>query len=364
MATKGRRPAASVIERLREEPYRFDFFQAVRLLETQARQKARDDRIDRPSLVGEDGDPRREPLRFSATPSLSFPSASITAFVDEPSDRAPPTGAPPPRMSVSFLGLTGPSGVLPQHYTEALIRAARAKSPSLREFFDIFNHRTVSLFYRAWCKYRFVPSYEESDGDGSDPLSRILEAVIGLASGRLRRRLAVDDQALFHYAGLFGGKHRSATGLEQLLSDYFGQPVNVRQFQGQWLPIAVEERSALPSRELPKGAFCQLGVNAVIGERSYDVTSNFALALGPLDYTQFSSFMPDGDDFKQMVELTQLYVGSDLDFTVELTLAKDEVPTCQLVSEGAYQPRLGCNAWLKSEPFRHDVTDAVFAAAR
>ncbi len=362
MATKGRRPAASVIERLRQEPYRFDFFQAVRLLETEARRHARDERFDRPSLIGEDGDPRREPLRFAATASLSFPAAPVTRFADQqPVGRAP--GRPlPPAMSVSFLGLTGPSGVLPQHYTETLIRAARAKSPSLRGFFDIFNHRTVSLFYRAWCKYRLAPSYEETDGDGSDPVSRILEATIGFATGRLRNRLAVDDQTLFHYAGLFGGRRRSAVGLENLLSDYFGQPVSVRQFQGQWLPIAVDSRSVLPSREMPKGAFCQLGVDAVVGERSYDVTSNFALALGPLTYAQFASFMPDGEDFKELVELTKLYVGSDLDFTVELTLAKEEVPTCTMANEGPFLPRLGCNTWLKSEPFRHDVTDAIFAA--
>lgn len=364
MATAGGRPAASVVERLRQEPYRFDFFQAVRVLQTEARRLARDPRFEKSSLIGDDGDPRREPLRFTATASLSFPAAPVTRFVEQ-SPTATRAGRPPPLpfMSVSFLGLTGPSGVLPQHYSETLIRAARAKSPSLRGFFDIFNHRTVSLFYRAWCKYRMAPSYEETDGDGTDPVSRILEAVVGLATGRLRHRLAIDDQAVFHYAGLFGGRG-SAVGLERLLSDYFGRTVRVLQFQGRWLPVPEEQRTVLPGKAQPEGAFCRLGVDATIGERSFDVSSNFALALGPLTYDQFASFMPDGEDFKQLVELTRLYVGSDLDFTVELTLAKEEVPACRLSRAGAYRPRLGCNAWLKSEPFRHDATDAVFTADR
>src|SRR5262249_1093605 len=118
---------------LYEEPYRFDFFQAVRLLGRL--------RHDRPP-AGREGHPRREVVRFRACQSLSFPPSSIHE-IERPED-----AGRPPEMTVAFMGLTGPSGVLPRVYTELLMERRRSGDRTPAAFFDAFNHRAVSLFYR------------------------------------------------------------------------------------------------------------------------------------------------------------------------------------------------------------------------
>lgn len=356
MAAARGRPPASVVDRLYREPAGFDFFQAVRLLEAAARHRAAGRDVAGAGRVGEDGDPAHDVVRFRAAARLSFPTTAIEAL-------AAPTPGSPPEMTVSFLGLTGPSGVLPQHYTETLIRAQRSKSGSLRQFFDLFHHRTVSLFYRAWRKYRLPVAYE-AGGPAGDPISHVVESLVGLATGRLRARLAVDDRVLFYYAGHFAGLRRSAVGLQHLLSEHFGRPVTVRQFRPRQLAIPAEAQSRLAGPGLPDGAFCRLGVDAVVGARAVDVTSSVTLELGPLSREQFRRFLPGGADFDRLVALTRLYVGADLGFAVALSIDGAEVPDCRLPgpAPAADAPQLGHNMWVGRRPLRGLKTDAVFEA--
>src|SRR5207244_6114260 len=98
--------------------------------------------------------------------------------------------------TVPFMGLTGPNGVLPRHYTELLMRARDAKGPErhvVRDWFDLFNHRLISLFYRAWTKYRFWTAYERGEYAQPEPdlFTLSLYSLIGLGSQSLRNRLRV-----------------------------------------------------------------------------------------------------------------------------------------------------------------------------
>jgi type VI secretion system protein ImpH len=351
MAAASGRPRPSLIERLFKEPERFRFFQAVRLLERESARAAADDsRFERRRAVGEDADPSAEVVRFRALPSLSFPPTEIASLKE--------SNGHGPEMTVSFMGLAGPSGVLPQHYTSTIIRTVREKSLSLRDFLDVFNHRLISLFWRAWAKYRLPIAYEHGAGRGGDGITDALRALTGIGGEHLRERARVGDETLLHYSGHLGHFPRSAAGLGAMLSDYFGRRVRVQQFFGRWLPLAPSERSRLASRARPSGTYCGLGVDATLGERVWDVQGSFRLHIGPLSYGQFLGFMPEGDDLTRLGELTKLYVGPDLSFDVQLTLKKDEVPMLRLAGLGA--PRLGWNTWLRHEPEWRDRDDAVF----
>ncbi len=360
MATKGRRPGAPLIEELFRHPYPFSFFQAARLLERAGRREAENPRFEGRAAVGQDADPAREAVRFRAFQALTFPPAEIMGLAERPPDPQARRPAGPPELTVSFLGLTGPSGVLPQHYSELVIRSIKSRNFAVRDFFDIFNHRTVSLFLRAWEKYRLPVAYERGGEGGQDQISRAIYALIGFGTGRLRGRLSVDDEALLHYSGHLGHWPRSAAGLEAMLSDYFERPIRIDQFQGRWLNLAEDETSLLPNPALPRGRFCRLGVDAVAGTRVWDVQAAFRLKIGPLTYEQFVRFMPGGDALTRLCHLTRLYVGPDKSFDAQLTLRKEEVPFCTLATAGPYQPRLGWNTWLKHREFRRDVSDAVY----
>ncbi|MGA2433840.1 MAG: type VI secretion system baseplate subunit TssG, partial [Bryobacteraceae bacterium] len=166
-------------------PYNFGFFQAVRLLE----------RLMGGVPAGRFARPQDEAVRFTVNNSLAFPASEIQALAIREGE--------PPRMTVNFMGLTGPEGVLPLYYTQLVAERARAHDTAVRDFFDIFNHRTISLFYQAWEKYRFTIQFERG---GSDGFSHHLLDFVGLGTPGLAGRQAVGDRSLMNYAGLLSGR--------------------------------------------------------------------------------------------------------------------------------------------------------------
>src|SRR5262249_10363085 len=186
---------------------------------------------------------------------------------------------PPLEMVVAFLGLTGPLGVLPQHYTALLLRRIRARDYALRDFLDLFNHRTISLFYRAWEKYRLPFAYERTQLDRGrgevDLCSLCLYCLAGMGTGGLRGRLDIPDEAFLFYSGHFAHWPRSASALGSMLEDYFEIPIQILQAQGQWLNLGKADISLMPGPAFPRGRHNQLGVDMVVGERVWDVQGKF-----------------------------------------------------------------------------------------
>ena len=201
-----------------------------------------------PEPVGGAGPPADEAVRFRTRASLEFPASEI----HEIRDSRRPGG--PPEIVVSFLGMTGPLGLLPHPYTELVIERNRAKDRALGDFLDLFNHRILSFFYRVWLKYRFAAGYERTQ---TDPLTEYLFDLIGMGTGGLRGRLAVPDKGLLLYAGAIAQKPHSATAVEGILRDYFGIPARVVQFCGQWVALDPELRSRIGT------ANSELGTNMV-----------------------------------------------------------------------------------------------------
>jgi type VI secretion system protein ImpH len=362
-----------VAARLFSEGYAFDFFQAVRLLERLFSER---------KPVGRDYAPGAESARFRAYNSLTFPPSAIYDILEPANERAPAL------MTVAFMGLTGPSGVLPRHYTELLYRLAReAKGPerySLRDWFDLFNHRLIALFYRAWEKYRFTIPYERGEYLRPDPdaFTRVLFSLVGMGTAPFRNRLRVlvrqelaeeapeqvlagiDDLCALYYAGALGHRPRSALGLQTLLQDYFQLPVQVEQFCGQWLYLESSNQSQLGGLG---SANNQLGVSLVAGNRVWDVQGKFRIRLGPLRFEDFTAFLPDRAPvcerkaFFLLVHWVRLYVGPELDFDVQIILRAADIPGCRLGAEPGFAPRLGWNTWLSSTSAHCDAEDAVFA---
>jgi len=128
--------------------------EAVRLLQRLAAERLHEDAAPHRHAVGEDHAPKQEAVRFRALPSHGFPPGSISE-IRPSSDRGADENGKGPELVTAFMGLVGPAGVLPRHYTTLLIERIREKDFALRDFLDPFHHRIVSLFYRAWEKYRF-----------------------------------------------------------------------------------------------------------------------------------------------------------------------------------------------------------------
>jgi type VI secretion system protein ImpH len=355
---------------LYKAPFQFDFFQAVRLLEHRLRDQARDgppgDSQPQGQGVGLDLHPAHEGVRFRAQPSLGFPAAAISEIRHVPIS---PDATPlphPPEMIVSFLGLTGPSGVLPRHYTELLLRRIREKDYALRDFLDLFNHRLISLFYRAWEKYRWPVAWERSrlDDPGGEPdvATLGLYCLVGLGTAGLRGRLETDDDLFLYYSGHFAHFPRSASALESLLADYLEMHVEVLQCRGQWLRIGADDQAVLPSARDAQGRNNQLGLNLVVGERIWELQSKFRLRIGPLTWHQFTAIMPNGRALGRLCQITRMYSGPGLDFDVQPLVKPEEVPPIRFTAATSEGPYLGWNTWLPlpETPSPRPVDDAVF----
>ncbi|HKP85575.1 MAG TPA: type VI secretion system baseplate subunit TssG [Blastocatellia bacterium] len=338
MATEVGGTSNSLADVLFEEPYRFEFFQAVRLLERIEPER-------RP--VGRYSEPAGEAVRFRTRVSLSFPPSQIYGLA-----RAGEEESKPSRMTVAFMGLTGPAGVLPHHYTELLIERTRYKDTALAEFLDLFNHRMISLFYRAWEKYRFPVAYERGE---DDRFTEFLFDIVGMGTRGLRNRQSFPDEILLFYGGLFAMRPHSASAMCAALGDYFGATARMEQFSGQWLKLDDESLTRLG------GENAELGVTTVAGTRVWDVQSKFELQFGPLSFSEFTGFLPTGSAFKPAAELTRLMAGMEFDFDIRLTLKAEEVPGCVLTTRAKRAPMLGWTTWLKTSPFREDDSQVVLS---
>jgi type VI secretion system protein ImpH len=328
----------SLKDELFGEAYHFQFFQAVRLLRFISPERLP---VGRVSEHGNPVAPWREHVRFRTQASLDFPPSQIHEFRENGAQNGNP-----PEMVVSFMGLTGPVGVLPPHYTEIIADRLRVKDRTLHDFLDLFNHRMISLFYRAWEKYRFPLSYER----GSDDLfTESLLSLVGLGTAGLRNRMGVRDESLLPYSGLAAQKPHSASALAAVIGEYFEIPASVAQFTGQWLELEPADRTWLGR------ANSQLGVSSVAGARIWDRQSKFRVRLGPLAYDRFTAFLPVGTAFNPVRELTRYFVGLEVDFDVQLVLFADQVPASRLDTRSTVPPRLGWTSWLKTKPFAiHD----------
>ena len=343
MATQGRTEDPGVVdspieEILRNDPCSFEFFQAVTLL-----QRLREDRHP----VGRFSNPESEAVHFQVNNQLAFPASQIQEI------RWPENA--PPRMMVNFMGLTGPLGVLPYCYTELILERLRGKDTSLQDFFDVFNHRMISFFHRAWEKYRFPVTYRLGE---EDRFTQRLLDLIGIGTPGLQDRQAMSDEALLHYVGLLGLQSRSAAALEQILADYFEVPVEVEQFVGAWYRLDPRTQSRVEDGD-SEGE--QLGVGVVVGDEVWDQQSRVRIKLGPMSLSRYRDFLPEGSAYGPLRAFTRFFANDEFDFEVELILQREDVPSCEVGSQGDAAPQLGWVTWLKSAPFDREACDTILS---
>lgn len=330
---------AAVRELLEKEPYCVQFFQAVRLMERLYPER---------KPVGLFVSPSTEVVQFSSVPTLAFPASEINNIEFGKDGQ--------PRLFVNFMGLCAAVGVLPHAYTEFLMERNRAKDKSPAEFFDLFNHRMISLFYRGWQKYRFYIAYERT-GANDDVISRRLLDLIGLGAPSLVRRMEIADEACLYYEGLLSQRRPTAQGLKQLLEDYFEVPVKVEQFTGTWRRLPPENRSVLAD----SGAFCErLGMGTIVGDEVFDQHGAVTIRLGPMSFDRYREFLPGARASVELRSWLRLFANREFDFVIRLMLDRKEVPQMKLGSEGAEAPCLGLVSWMRNRPLDRDPDEATY----
>lgn len=335
-------PMQPAIDRLLNDPGRFGFFQAVRLLY---------------SVGGFDGrgtGARPGPLRFTTPASLSFPPSELHSIAQADAST---------RVCVNFFGLTGPSGVLPRTYTELLIaRKQVQRDQSAQEFFDLFNHRLVSLFWLAWAKHR--PEIGRQFGFNNS-VYRYLEHIVGLGTPALQARLhptrrgatpvkALPSAALSYFSGLVAQRPHGERAIAQVVSAVVAAPVQATGCLGTWQDIAADARTRLGRGNHRLGAGC------VLGTRYWDRQTTLRLTIGPIDRARFNALLPRGARLADIIELTRFLTGLALDLRIRLSLRADQVPPLRLGARDQDRPQLGWNTWLRGRSDPRPANDCEF----
>jgi type VI secretion system protein ImpH len=305
-------------------------------------------RNDRKSVGGE-ALPNEEIVRFRSRIGFDFPPSEIHEIRSIESD----TGDERIEMLVNFMGMAGVSGVLPTHYTELVLDRIRHRDTTMWAFLDMFTHRAVSLFYRAWCKYRFPVAYERGEQD----FTGFLFDFVGLGSKGLRGRMDLDDECLLPYGGLIAQKPHSQNAMENLVSDHFQVTAKIEQFFGQWLALGKEDITRLGRDN------SVLGESAIIGTNVWDQQSKFRVRLGPLDFKKFQAFLPTGLAYKALCSVVRFMASDEFDFDIQVILIAKQVPGTVLTTRAIRKPMLGWTSWLKTIPFSVDDDQLILQVA-
>lgn len=374
MRTPKRRLEPPVIERLFREPWRFEFFQAVRVLELWLRRRGQPPR----ALVA-------NKLRFRNSLSLGFPASQLEAIAPDVRDLsigmpyevpidADALGAAVQEgalrhvhLTPAFMGLLGGNGVLPAHYTERIAdHQARYKNEEEddgpRAFLDAFSNRSVALFYEAWRKYRLPFKYQL---DGHDAFLPLLLSLAGLGNAALHARISGDgagavlDESIAYFAASIRHRPVSAVQLARVLSEYFGQPIVAEQFIGAWYDIPASQQSTLGEDS------ALLGARAIAGARIWQRSLRLRLCVGPLAHGPFQAFLPGGLASRALNSVLALFTGVALEYEVELVLRAADVHNATL--DDGHPGRLGWDAFLVQDAVpgdRHDVRYDLHAQAK
>lgn len=302
-------PERGVFRRLLREGHRFQFSQAVRLLELL---------FPEAPPPGRATDPSETPIRLRPSSDLVFPPTDLKRVERAPDDRGEV------HVVATFLGLYGIDSPLPYHFYDHLAQDAEGTAAH-RDFLDIFNHRFYAFFYRAWKKYRPALHYRKR---GEDRHARRFVSLAGLGTPHALDEVEVRPMRLAAQAGVLAAHVRNAAGLERLLEAFFdGMAVEVVENVPRWVPV--------PSRSALGDGDFRLGEEATVGEEVYDRSGKFRLRLGPMDLDQYLALLPGGEDVSTLRTLVRLYGPDHLAYDVELRVRSEDLPTTKLGKSGA-----------------------------
>ena len=213
---------------------------------------------------------------------------------------------------------------------------------------DVFHHRVISLFYRAWAVNQQAVSYEQA---GADRIAEYVASFFGDGMESMHERDSVPFTSKLHYSGRLAGSARNAEGLEAVLQDYFQIRTHVETFVGEWI-------------DLPGDSICRLGESrrtgtvgrtAIVGSRIWECQYKFRIIMGPMGYEDYQRMLPGGPSLRRLIDWVKNYAGLELAWDVQLILKKEEVPAAQLGKSG----RLGWSTWTKAKPLMRDADNLI-----
>ncbi|QJP70690.1 type VI secretion system baseplate subunit TssG [Burkholderia glumae] len=317
---------------------RMNFMQLCRLLEAQV--------PDAPGFGTRDS-LEHERVRFRPRPRLGFPAGEMASVeLDDAWPDAPPT------IRTTFMGLYGVDAAVPAHMIDEIVRREEGHE-AVEAFLDQFNHRYVTLLYRAWKKYRYPESFRAG---GADAHSRNLLCLAGFGWGDKPRRAGLPDSRMLALLGLLIQHTRTPEGLAGVIALAVpGVGVRVDEFfpaltrAGQPRPLTSTGEAAA----VEDGARRGLGGSYVLGRRIAYRSRAVRVTLRPADARQAHDLLPGAWLHRELMAFVQLYVGvkADVHLRMEISSRLAPEPAIGPASTGP-APRLGWTTVLRAAEAR------------
>ena len=258
----------------------------------------------RPPL-GTTDTPADDPVRFRSKSRLGFPGREIDAVEYDPDD---PTR--PPTIRTAFLGLYGVDARMPSYFIDAIAQNQEGAEP-LAAFLDLFHHRIVTQYHRAWRKHHYPVGFER---DGSDPVSTYLLSLAGLGLGAPVVGQAVGPRRLLSMLGLVSQKTRTAEGLAGVLQHAVPDAmITVEEFHPVWVDVDTAE-------PMPLGEHC------VLGGGFFDCGNCVRVTVAPTMAPSVHALMPGGTVYEDIMHLLRFYLGHESQAVIGMSVAPALMP--------------------------------------
>jgi type VI secretion system protein ImpH len=287
---------------------------------------------------GESKHPEEDPVRVTQNLSLAFEGREIAAVHSGASGQ-------PPRLLQNIITLLGPSGPMPLHFAEMVRdRELNSGDPVLARFLDLILHRVFTLYYRAWALNRVeISADREIEEDG---LLRAILSMIGLGPAVMDSQAPIDPRSIAAQLGPLSRPTRGVRQLERQLGVYFSIPVRVEPFQPCISRISKVGRWRL--QRYPKDSTMRLGAGLPIGKTTISLSDRFRVVIGPLDRKDYARFLPGERSRARLEEWVRLFVGTGLDWDVQLLMKSESAGRWCLgrTGGGRIGGRLRRDVWL------------------
>lgn len=322
--------AMNFLSRMQEEPWRFDYFTVLRHLERNNPDKPR---------IGDSAVRREEFAHLGQDPFMDFPASNLA--------RTEESTGKPIKLFFKFLGLLGPQGALPLATTEEAYQYVIAQDDAFPRFLDIFNHRFLQLFFRAWADSRPIVQHDRPE---LDRFIAYIGSAIGIGSAPYRELDSIPDAVKLGYAGLLGAQAKSASRLAAAIRGLFGVDVEIDEFVGSWLQLEGSGQTMLGSTH------AVLGQDVLLGKAIFSVQDKIRIRVFANSLDQYARFLPTGDLCEPLADLVFFYIGDQLEWDTELAIHAGAVAPMRLGKSG----QIGWTSWMSpnwssSDEYRRDA---------
>jgi type VI secretion system protein ImpH len=319
------------LSNLEREPWRFDYFTVLRHLERVFK--------DRPR-IGDSAARREEIVHLGQDPFLDFPASNLARVVQGDNQ--------PVQIFVKHLGLLGPQGALPLATTEEAYHYVLENDDAFPRFLDIFNHRFLQLFFRAWADSRPIVQHDRPD---EDRFVAYIGSAIGLGSRPYQNLDSVPDPAKLAFAGLLSAQAKCASRLAGAVCGLFKVKAEVQEFVGTWLKIEPADCTRLGQ------AHASLGKDMLVGQGIFSVQDKIRIRIYTKSLAEYIRFLPTGDLCEPLADLVFFYIGEHLEWELEPAIPTEAVEPVRIGPFG----QLGWTTWMAPN---WTTTDAYQCDAR